>query len=240
MSTNHKPEIPDGSEAIWDRLRLIPFLKRFEGKKADTDPPEKLREELPGVLAWAVRGCVEWGQHGLGSAKAVERATAEYRAETDVLDRFFDDVCVFGDKERVTKKELFEAWEEWCGEEGVNPETQTTFTKKVAERGVVKNFGEGKVGGIRVWKGLSVRSSAPNPPSPDEVPYPQNPCKHEGREKEMGHLGQDFSNVSTEPPTREGFSENELQVPQVPPEVVTTPCSWESDGLEIEYMPEGE
>jgi putative DNA primase/helicase len=29
MSTNHKPEIPDGSEAIWDRLRLIPFKARF-------------------------------------------------------------------------------------------------------------------------------------------------------------------------------------------------------------------
>ena len=25
MSTNHKPEIPEGSEAIWDRLKLIPF-----------------------------------------------------------------------------------------------------------------------------------------------------------------------------------------------------------------------
>jgi putative DNA primase/helicase len=58
MSTNHKPEIPDGSEAIWDRMRLIPFTQRFDGKKADPDLPEKLRKELPGVLAWAVTGCV--------------------------------------------------------------------------------------------------------------------------------------------------------------------------------------
>jgi putative DNA primase/helicase len=54
FSTNHKPQIPDGSEAIWDRIKLIPFTKRFEGAKADTGLPEKLREELPGVLAWAV------------------------------------------------------------------------------------------------------------------------------------------------------------------------------------------
>jgi putative DNA primase/helicase len=79
MSTNHKPEIPEGSEAIWDRMRLIPFNKRFEGSKADTDLPDKLRAELPGVLAWAVMGCVEWYQHGLGSAAAVDRATAAYR-----------------------------------------------------------------------------------------------------------------------------------------------------------------
>jgi putative DNA primase/helicase len=49
MSTNHKPEIPDGSEAIWDRIRLIPFTQRFDGRKADPDLPTKLREELPGL-----------------------------------------------------------------------------------------------------------------------------------------------------------------------------------------------
>jgi hypothetical protein len=46
MSTNHKPEIPDGSEAIWDRMSLIPFTQRFDGKKADPKLPDKLREEL--------------------------------------------------------------------------------------------------------------------------------------------------------------------------------------------------
>src|SRR5215204_3298752 len=95
LSTNHKPEIPDGSEAIWDRMRLIPFTQRFEDDKgADPKLPAKLREELPGVLAWAVRGCLEWVEGGLGSAAAVEAATAAYRAETDVIERFFEDVCL--------------------------------------------------------------------------------------------------------------------------------------------------
>src|SRR3712207_8459330 len=75
MSTNHKPEIPDGSEAIWDRIRLIPFNQRFKGKAADTKLPAKLREEFSGVLAWAVRGCVEWGRGGVGTSKAVDAAT---------------------------------------------------------------------------------------------------------------------------------------------------------------------
>jgi putative DNA primase/helicase len=59
MSTNHKPEIPDGSEAIWDRMKLIPFTQRFDGKKADKKLPQKLRDELSGILLWAVQGCVE-------------------------------------------------------------------------------------------------------------------------------------------------------------------------------------
>jgi putative DNA primase/helicase len=59
MSTNDKPEIPDGSEAIWDRMKLIPFTQRFDGKKADKKLPQKLRDELSGILLWAVQGCVE-------------------------------------------------------------------------------------------------------------------------------------------------------------------------------------
>jgi putative DNA primase/helicase len=134
MSTNHKPEIPDGSEAIWDRIRLIPFNQRFKGKAADTKLPAKLREEFSGVLAWAVRGCVEWGRHGLGSSKAVDDATAEYRNEADVTQRFLDDMCVFGPEHTITRKALFEGWEKWALEEGVEPGTQTSFTRLISER----------------------------------------------------------------------------------------------------------
>jgi putative DNA primase/helicase len=138
MSTNHKPEIPDGSEAIWDRIKLIPFEQRFEGARADTSLPEKLREELSGILTWAVRGCVEWFEHGLGTATAVEKATAEYRDETDVVDRFFRDVCVFGPQEKVTKAALYEAWEAWAVDEGEDAGKQNSFTRTMKERGVEK------------------------------------------------------------------------------------------------------
>lgn len=135
MSTNHKPEIPDGSEAIWDRLRLIPFTQRFDGKKADTALPVKLREELPGVLAWAVRGCVAWVEHGLGSSAAVDQATAAYRAETDILEQFFQDRCHFYPEAEVSISDLFGAWERWTDEMGEETGTKRKFTKDVRERG---------------------------------------------------------------------------------------------------------
>jgi putative DNA primase/helicase len=195
LSTNHKPEIPDGSEAIWDRLRLIPFTQRFEGKGADTKLPEKLREELSGVLAWAVRGCVEWAQHGLGTSAAVERATAEYRAETDVIERFFEDVCVFGPEYSVSKKGLFEAYETWCLENGEGSISQNMFTRVMGERGVVKNFEEVKVRGNRTWKGIGLQKSAPQPPSPEKVPPDKTPA-NTGVVKEEGALSEDFQNFS--------------------------------------------
>ena len=164
FSTNHKPEIPDGSEAIWDRMRLIPFDERFAGKDADTDLPDKLREELPGVLAWAVMGCVEWYQHGLGSAAAVDRATAAYRTETDMFERFMSERCEFGPDKSVTKADLYEAYEEWCAEEDEEPKTIKTFGSTMKEKGVVKNFEERRTKKDRMWKGIGLRESVTDTP----------------------------------------------------------------------------
>src|SRR5215212_5048710 len=176
FSTNHKPEIPEGSEAIWDRMRLIPFNKRFAGKGADTDLPEKLREELPGVLAWAVMGCVEWYQHGLGSAPAVERATAAYRAETDVLERFMSERCEFGPDKSVTKADLYEAYEQWCSEEDEEPKTIKAFGSIMKEKGAVLNFKESKNNKSRIWKGIGLRGSVPLPPDGTQSVPLQKSC----------------------------------------------------------------
>ena len=243
FSTNHKPEIPDGSEAIWDRIKLIPFKKRFEGTGADTDLPEKLRAELPGVLAWAVMGCVEYYQHGLGTAEAVEKATAAYRTATDPVERFLDEMCVVGEGLKVEKQEMYDAYERWCITEDEEPKTPKSFTGMMKEKGAVKNFGDGKSNGLRIWKGITLRKSVPESAPSDNVSLPKKSCKHGGRETSEGHIALDSAKVSTDGPREERFSENGRNVslaPQSVPDVVTDPLSWESDGLEIEYMPEGE
>jgi putative DNA primase/helicase len=248
MSTNHKPEIPDGSEAIWDRLKLIPFTQRFDGKKADTALPVKLREELPGVLAWAVRGCVAWVEHGLGSAQAVDRATAEYRAETDLLEEFFQERCYFYPEGRVSKKDLFTAWETWCDEMGVSAGAMRTFSSTVKDRGVVKNFRDGKVDNdTRGWHGIALSTPPSKGPSNSNV-WDKNPCKHMGVESTSRHSDTENQKPLRSTPTYEGFSKNDEDVSGMSGEVSTPPseddylggpATFEQDGLTIEYMPEG-
>jgi putative DNA primase/helicase len=239
MSTNHKPEIPDGSEAIWDRLRLIPFLKRFEGKKADTKLPGKLREELPGVLAWAVRGCVDWVEHGLGSATAVDRATAEYRSETDVIERFFVDECEFGEDCFVTRKDLRAAWDRWAADEDADFIPPQKFTSIIRERGVVKNFREGKAhSGARGWRGIGLKSVRPDPDS-GEVSAPQKSCKHGGGESGRGHFSGKNENSLGDTPHVEKFSKIDEEVSAVSADprddYVEPPRELETDGVRIQY-----
>jgi putative DNA primase/helicase len=65
LSTNNKPKIVGTDEGIWRRIHLIPFTNTFEGANNDKRLKDALRQELPGILAWLVRGCLAWQEQGL-------------------------------------------------------------------------------------------------------------------------------------------------------------------------------
>lgn len=58
LATNHKPAIWETSDAIWRRTKLIEFNRQFAGPQADVALRGKLAAELPGIFAWAVKGCL--------------------------------------------------------------------------------------------------------------------------------------------------------------------------------------
>ena len=100
LFTNFKPRVDGSDGAVWDRIRLIPFNVSFDGRE-DTELGEKLAAEAEGILAWLVEGCLEWQEDGLGMCDAVERATATYRTESDIIGRFVRDCCELDDEARV-------------------------------------------------------------------------------------------------------------------------------------------
>src|SRR5206468_6004458 len=71
LATNHKPVIKGTDEAVWDRIRLIPFTVRIPEAQQDKHLIEKLKAEEPGIISWAVEGCLAWQRDGLGLAESV-------------------------------------------------------------------------------------------------------------------------------------------------------------------------
>ena len=93
ISANFKPTVPSGDQAIWDRLRLVPFDARVADGEVVLDLGYKLvAAEGPGILAWAVRGCLAWRQDGLTEPDAVMEATTDYRNEMDTFAEFLESV----------------------------------------------------------------------------------------------------------------------------------------------------
>jgi putative DNA primase/helicase len=143
LSTNNKPVIRGTDDAIWDRIRLIPFEQRFAGDRCDPKLPGKLREELPGVLAWMVRGCLEWQREGLGDPEKVRAATEGYRAEQDALAAFIEERCVVGPEAWVKFSDLYAAYQEWCEEAGEKAETKRRLGSRLKDRGFEPGRGTG-------------------------------------------------------------------------------------------------
>jgi putative DNA primase/helicase len=134
LVTNHKPEIRGTDHGIWRRLRLVAFTVRVPDKEQDKLLPERLRAELPGILAWCVRGCQKWQKEGLKPPAEVRAATQAYRDEQDVLGEFLAECCDRHPELRVKASTLYAAFKAWGERRGERPVTQRAFGQAMSER----------------------------------------------------------------------------------------------------------
>ncbi len=118
LSGNHRPRVRGTDDGIWRRIRLVPWSVTIPKEKQDARLLEKLRAEWPGILAWCVRGCLEWQTSGLGEPPAVRAATAAYRRDSDDLGPFFDEACVFTPDAKTSRKDFRAGYERWAEERG--------------------------------------------------------------------------------------------------------------------------
>lgn len=151
LGTNHKPVITGTDHAIWRRIRLVPFTVIIPDDEQDLTLPGKLQAELPGILAWAVRGCLTWQQDGLGEPDEVQQATAGYRAEMDVVGGFIDECCLTGSNYRAKADELYDAYKRWCERNHTSDEGQRAFGMALTEKGYERKKSHGNW-----WLGIAL------------------------------------------------------------------------------------
>lgn len=139
LGANHKPQVRGTDHGIWRRIKLIPFTVTISDADQDKDLPEKLLGELPGILNWALQGCMDWQQHGLGEPEAVKEATQEYKSEMDVMGEFIAERCIEGHGLIELASDLYHAYAEWITGRGERPVSQTRFGTQLETRGFQKD-----------------------------------------------------------------------------------------------------
>jgi putative DNA primase/helicase len=155
LATNHKPKVLGSDHGIWRRVRLIPFEVTIPSHKQNKHLVEELTKELPGILNWAVEGCLQWQSHGLVPPRVVDHATKGYQAEMDVLSGFLATCCVVSPLAHVTAKDLHGAYTSWASKTDMRVLSQRALGLALGERGFRNERADHS--NPTIWRGLGLK-----------------------------------------------------------------------------------
>jgi putative DNA primase/helicase len=149
---NHKPALSNVDEAIRRRMHLIPFQAKIAGTERDPELAERLKYEWPGILAWAIAGCLEWQQSGLMPPSSVLTATNDYLEDEDVLQTWISERCTKVTSVFTKTQILFADWRHWAAQAGEEAGSQRRFSQALENRGYRRRKSDGQRGfeGIRL------------------------------------------------------------------------------------------
>ncbi len=162
FSGNTQPTIRDSTDGTWRRMRLIPWPVKIPDSEVDSTLPAQLDLEAPGIIAWLVRGCLEWQQEGLGEPQEVVEATRSYRAENDHVRRFIEECLVADPSASVVSARVFADYTSWCRDAGEAPISRKPLTQKILEQ----------IPGARLKRGNRTRMIAGVRMIEDSLPKP--------------------------------------------------------------------
>lgn len=145
LFTNDKPIVPPDDQGIWERIMLIElkisFVDNPDPQKPNQHPvdkslPEKLKAEYSGILAWLVRGFLEWKKQGLNPPAEVLDATNQYRESEDLLAEYIKFACTVGDPVmyRAPVMSIFTHHRTWCGKYGMTPLDLKEFKQQMRRK----------------------------------------------------------------------------------------------------------
>jgi putative DNA primase/helicase len=143
LMTNNKPHIPAEDIAIWERIILVPYEQRFidhpdankpNEHQADKYLKNKLEDEASGILAWLVRGCLEWQRQGLNIPKKLQDATNDYKTSEDAITQFIDERCKVSPSLSIKASDLYQGYRDWAYANGENAMSGQAFGRRIKRR----------------------------------------------------------------------------------------------------------
>ncbi len=113
IAANHRPSVREGDDAVWRRLKLVPFDQRIPANARDPEIKKALTTPATSgsaILNWMVKGALKWREHGLREPTTVTVATRSYRIENDHFSQFVDERCIEGDHEWISSDDLYKSY----------------------------------------------------------------------------------------------------------------------------------
>lgn len=157
ISGNHQPILRNVDPAIRRRFLIVPFTRT--PARVDPELESKLWTEAPQILAWAVRGCLEWQGEGLPRPGAISSATEGYFRDQDLFGEWVAGQCeVGGTGHTEAAGDLFAAWKAFAEAAGERAGTAKALGARLRRMGL-DNATEWRGGAVKVWVGIRLRET---------------------------------------------------------------------------------
>lgn len=175
FSVNELPKINDTTPGLYRRFIIVPFDRSFE-TAPDLTLEQKLTEELPGILNWAIEGLkVLRGEGRFNETERNTEAMRVFKTENSPLVEFFNlyyepiSAAEHG-KFLIALTDLYSQYRQYCFDHGYKPKALANFSRELAHTRIdgydIKRLQDGKrqmVAGLRKVSTLSG----------EEIVYPQ-------------------------------------------------------------------
>jgi len=162
VAANRLPPINDKSIAWWERVVIVEFPITITDDKRVMDLEKQWlndEEEKSGIVNWALEGLLRLLKNGkfTKSVKMTE-IIEDYKRWSDPVDYFLTKRCLFAPNIWITKRELYEAYKEFCEDEGLPIVGEDAFGREVKKKPKVTT-GQKKIQGknMKIWVGIAIK-----------------------------------------------------------------------------------
>jgi putative DNA primase/helicase len=161
LSCNDLPRFQDKSEALWQRLVILPFDVRVGEDSIEEDLLwARLKPELGGILLWALKGLVRVLQRKrtravafTQSARAVD-IKAKHRSYSDPFLAWFEEYAEVDKSYKTPKDDAYNHYETWAKRGGYQAVSASRFTMALEKRGIKQRKLGTRDGRVRYYDGL--------------------------------------------------------------------------------------
>jgi putative DNA primase/helicase len=170
LAANSKPTIKGVDEGIWRRFFMIPCQADIPPEKRDPRLGHALEEELQGILAWAVRGALDWWRtRPIKTPAKMQEALDDYRLDNDVMSRFVAETGDLVRSEWTRASLLLQEYNAWAKKNNEAPLNDKSLSERMRKfrGGILTKRRNGA--GQSEWVGIRLTKThlSKDPPSND-------------------------------------------------------------------------
>ena len=156
LSTNNMPEIRANDDAMWRRIVPIPFKAHFPKDKRDNHLETNFKDELPGILNWALAGARDYENlRQLPVCSAVEKHKRQMQRDADVCGTWLKECTTPSPKRRLQSSEAYASYAKFAKKIGREPMNMQAFKRRVEAEG----YEHRKSGDYNVYVGLDLKAA---------------------------------------------------------------------------------